>query len=212
MAIGIFGGTFDPVHFGHLRSAEEVRQDFDLEKIFLVPVFVPPHKRGKRIGDADERMAMLKIATKKNPFLRPSDVEIRRGGVSYSIDTVRTLAKKHDELFFVIGIDAFAEIDTWYTYEDLFRETNFIVMVRPGEHGHDCGIDMLPEKVRPLVCQAGTGTLEHISGRKIIFHAVTQLDISSTKIRHYVTKGMSIRYLVPHEVEKFIIEKGLYRQ
>lgn len=212
MAIGIFGGTFDPVHFGHLRSAEEVRQDFGLEKVFLVPVFVPPHKRGDRIGDADERMAMLKIATRRNPFLRPCDAEIRRGGVSYSIDTVRAMARKYDEIFFVVGIDAFAEIDTWHTYEDLFRETSFIVMVRPGERSHDCGVGMLPETVRPLVCQTGAETLEHISGRKIIFHHVTQLDISSTKIRNYINKGASIRYLVPCEVERFIIEKGLYRQ
>jgi nicotinate-nucleotide adenylyltransferase len=210
MAIGIFGGTFDPVHLGHLRVAEEIRERFDLEKVLFIPVNNPPHKQGRRISDGEVRSTMLKIATQGNRFLHLSRMELERGGISYSIETIKELERKTEDLLFIIGVDAFSEIHTWKSYQELFYHANFAVMVRPSEKSAQ-GVESLPEDVRPYVEETKDGHLEHRSGRKIFFCHVTQLDISSTKIRELVRTNRSIRYLVSRGVEKYITERGLYK-
>ncbi len=210
MAIGIFGGTFDPVHIGHLRVAEEIRESFSLERVFFVPAYIPPHKRDKQISGIDQRIEMLKIAIRNNPFLRLSEMEVKRGGISYTIETIETFGKKYGGTFFIIGLDAFLEIQTWHRYRELFSRTNFIIMLRPLDH-EASGLDIVPEAVRGAVERIDESTLQHFSGTRIYLHRVTQLDVSSTKIRDASKNARSIRYLVPDKVERFINQRGLYK-
>jgi len=211
MGIGIFGGTFDPVHLGHLRAAEEIRERFNLEKIYFVPVHIPPHKNHQNITDAKTRLNMLKIAIHGNSFFRLSGIEIKRGGVSYSIDTVQSIKKRYKDLSFIIGVDAFSEIHTWHNYKELFNHTHFIVMV-PLTEEHMATMDLFPEDIRANIKKVNGSTCEHASGNKIHFHPVTRLDISSTKIRELVQDEKSIRYLVPYKIEKFITLTRLYKK
>ncbi len=210
MAIGIFGGTFDPVHIGHLRAAEEIRESFLLERVFFVPAYIPPHKRDQQISGIDERMEMLKIAVRNNPFLRISSIEVKRGGVSYSIETVESFGKKYDSTFFIIGIDAFLEIDTWHRFEELFFRTNFIIMMRPMDRNIS-GFDIFPGEIAGSVRRLDDSTFQHVSGTCIHLRRVTQIDVSSTRIREALKNDQSIRYLVPDKVERFINKRGLYR-
>jgi nicotinate-nucleotide adenylyltransferase len=210
VAIGIFGGTFDPVHIGHLRVAEEIRESFFLDRVYFVPAYIPPHKQDKQISGIDQRVEMLRIAIRNNPFLSLSEMEVRRGGVSYSIETVEAFEKRHDNVFFIIGLDAFLEIHTWRRYMDLFSSTSFIIMLRPLDRTVS-GFDILPEDVRSGVTRIDDSTLQHDSGKRIYLHRVTQLDISSTKIRDALKNDKSIKYLVPDRVERFINKRGLYR-
>ena len=211
MALGIFGGTFDPVHIGHLRAAEEVKEAFGLSQVYLIPGNIPPHKSRPSITGGDLRAGMVRAAVRGTRGLTLSDMEIRRGGISYSIDTVRLLEKRHGEVYFIIGMDAFAELNTWRLYTELFLHTNFIVIVRPTSSGRT-DLTVLPEEVRRSMTTVDDRTLKHVSGKIVIFFRVTQLDISSTQIRRLVQTGRSIRYLVPPAVEKMIHERGLYRE
>lgn len=120
MAIGVFGGTFNPVHMGHLRVAEEIREAFRLETVYFIPSHLPPHKDSGRAAVSGDRLTMLKAAIRGNPFFKVSDLEIKRGGVSYTIETLKKLGSRFDEIYFIIGIDAFMLVDTWYHYEELF--------------------------------------------------------------------------------------------
>ncbi|OPY03438.1 MAG: putative nicotinate-nucleotide adenylyltransferase [Syntrophorhabdus sp. PtaB.Bin047] len=209
MATGVFGGTFNPVHMGHLRVAEEIREDFHLDSVYFIPSHVPPHKEASG-GFPGERLKMLKAAVKGNAFFKVSDMEMRRGGISYTIDTLKSLERRFDDIYFIIGVDAFRQIDTWYHYEELFYHTGFIVMTRPASVPADIP-GMLPEAVRGKLTALGDGVYRHESGKKIHLHPVTKIDISSTKVRDLLRGERSIRYLVPPGVEKIIIEKGLYR-
>ena len=138
-------------------------------------------------------------------FGRPP-VEIRRGGVSYSIDTVKHFARRFGEIYFLMGMDAFSDIGLWKAHQELFSYADFVVMVRPGMR-----LSGLPTSLLGETRQLDASTFEHASGKKIYFHHITQLDISSTRIRGLARMGKSIRYLVPHPVERYIIKKGLYR-
>jgi nicotinate-nucleotide adenylyltransferase len=211
MAIGIFGGTFDPIHMGHLRVAEEIREIFSLEKIYFVPGGIPPHKRRLQITVAGERLRMVKAAVKGNKFFRTSEIETKRSGPSYTIDTLKTFEKRYNELYFLIGIDAFSQINTWHLYYELFYHTNFIVMTRPSGKKQTIP-EMLPVDVRKEIKKSDDTECVHKSGRKIYLHDITQIDISSTKIKEVLKKGRSIRYLVPASVEKIITERGLYNR
>jgi nicotinate-nucleotide adenylyltransferase len=209
MAIGIFGGTFDPIHMGHLRVAEEIREIFSLENIYFVPGGIPPHKRRRRTTAAEERLRMLKAAVKGNRFFRVSEIETKRSGPSYTIDTLKAFEKRFDELYFLIGIDAFSQIDTWHLYQELFYHTNFVVMTRPSGKKQTIP-EMLPVDVQREIKKSNDTMCMHKSGKKIYLHDITQIDISSTKIKELLKRHRSIRYLVPASVEKIIAERGLY--
>ena len=211
MAIGIFGGTFDPIHMGHLRVAEEIREIFLLEKIYFVPGGIPPHKRRQGITSAEERLQMVKTALKGNKFFRASEIETKRSGPSYTIDTLKAFEKRFNELYFLIGIDAFSQIDTWHLYQELFYHTNFIVMTRPSGKKQSI-LEMLPNDVRKDIRKSNDALCAHRSGRKIYLRDITQIDISSTKIKELLKRDRSIRYLVPASVEKIITERGLYNR
>jgi len=208
--VGLFGGSFDPVHLGHLRVAEEVRGHLDLESVFFIPTAVQPLKRAAAILSADERLRMIRMSIRGNPYFRASDIEIKRGGISYSIDTVRAYARRFDDVYFLVGVDAFSEIDLWKDWTELFRYTNFAVMMRPKHRTADL-LMVLPKGVQPDVRRIDGSTYEHASGKRLHLFEITQLDISSTNIRSLVRQGRSIRYLVPDSVERFIKEKGLYK-
>ena len=209
MAIGLFGGTFDPIHTGHLRVAEEIREGFSLESIYFIPGGIPPHKRRRTIALADERLHMVKAAIRGNRLFRVSEIETKRSGPSYTIDTLKRFRKRFDELYFLIGIDAFSEIDTWHCYRELFYHTNFIVMTRPIGKKQPVP-EMLPLVVKKDVKKVNDTTFIHKSGKKIYFHDITQIDISSTKVKELLKQNRSIRYLVPDAVERIINERRLY--
>lgn len=208
--VGLFGGSFDPVHIGHLRVAEEVRGHLGLEKVLFIPTAVQPLKRGATAIAADERLHMIRMSIRGNHFFAASDIEVKRGGISYSIDTVKSFARRFDDLYFLIGVDAFSEIDLWKDYRELFRYTNFAVMARPNHKTTDL-MKMLPKDIGQEVKRINSFAYEHASGKRLFLFEITQLDISSRNIRFLVKQGRSIRYLVPDSVERFIRQKGLYR-
>jgi nicotinate-nucleotide adenylyltransferase len=142
MRLGILGGTFDPVHYGHLRIAEEACEELGLQKVLLIPGASPPHKVKKAVSPFDDRFTMTSMAAEGSPFLEAIDLEGRRQGFSYSIDTLRELHRIYGpglELFFLIGMDAFQEIKSWERYKELFKETDFVVIKRPGFPGEALG-------------------------------------------------------------------------
>ncbi len=212
LRLGILGGTFDPIHFGHLRAAEEVLEALELEKIYLIPAALPPHKDRNPITPFQHRLAMTRLAVKKAPDLEAMDLEGRRQGLSFSIETLREfreLFKTNLELFFILGTDAFMEIKTWKEYQRLFHYAHFVVIKRPGVES---------EELEPFLLSLGVGFKRGDkgndfvipSGNVLVYKEVTFMDISSTQIRGMVAAGKSIRFLVPKSVRSYIMEKGLY--
>ncbi|HXV78669.1 MAG TPA: nicotinate-nucleotide adenylyltransferase [Candidatus Binatia bacterium] len=214
MRIGLFGGTFDPIHWGHLRSAEEVSETFGLDHVLFVPASIPPHKRGQTTTPARHRLAMVRLAVARNPRFKVSTVEIARPGVSYSIDTVRYFAakqRKGDSLFFIIGLDAFREIGSWRDFADIFPLCDFIVTSRPGSKDSD-PLRGTGVAVKKLFCyDPRRKNYRHRSGTRVFFIRLTDIGISASGIRRRIKDGKSIRYLVPLGVENYIKRQGLYR-
>jgi len=214
MKIGLFGGTFDPIHWGHLRSAEEVSETFGLDRVLFIPASIPPHKRGQTTTPARDRLELVRLAVAKNPRFSVSTVEILRPGVSYTLDTLRHFAGKKregDSLFFIIGLDAFREIGTWKDFAAIFPLCNFIVTSRPGSKERN-PLRGTGVAVKKLFCyDFKRKNYRHHSGTRIFFTELTDIAISASEIRELVRKGKSIRYLVPSEVEKYIKQRGLYR-
>jgi nicotinate-nucleotide adenylyltransferase len=221
MRVGLFGGTFNPIHFGHLRAALEVKEGFGLDQVFLIPAAVPPHKGRTGVAAAEDRLRMIELAVEGDPGLMVSDVEIKRSGPSFTIDTVRyfrqSLAADTD-LFLVMGLDAFLEIDTWKSFRDLLALVPVIVLSRPdaagcsGDRDEQIVQDFIRSKLSPdgTVCEGPAGC--KAPGLELItVFQVTALDISSTRVRERVREGRSIRYLVPSNVRQHITSKGLYR-
>jgi nicotinate-nucleotide adenylyltransferase len=210
--IGLFGGTFNPIHLGHLRGAEQIREAFGLQEVVFIPAALPPHKVTEKIIEAQHRLVMVKRAIRKNPYFSASDVELRRSGKSYSIDTIRYFREGYQRslFFFILGSDAFIEIETWKEYQHLFSLCNFIVMTRPGFQKASSPLPGSLISVFRYNQEAGAWI--HSSGFKLFFKEITFLDISSTKIRELIEKGESVRYLVPAEVEAYIQKNGLYQK
>ena len=194
MRIGIFGGTFDPIHAGHLLIAETARSDCTLDKILFIPAADPPHKDFESVSSAELRLMMVRAAVAENPFFEAVDVEIQRGGVSYTIDTVRTLKQLNQwggaELFLIIGGDSLVDLNSWKDPEGLMEEIQILVAGRPGFNLQD-----VEERYR-----TGTRLLD-----------TPLMAISASTIRQRVREGRSIRYWVPDSVADFIEQEGLYR-
>ena len=207
----MFGGTFNPIHFGHLRGAEEIRGAFGLQKVIFIPVAIPPHKAAEGVVEARHRLKMVRLATSANPGFVVSDLELSRPGKSYSIDTLHYFRERHgDCLSFILGGDAFMEIETWKEFQNLFSLCNFIVMTRPG---FERTTSELPEILAPSFrYDPEVNGFVHVSGHKLYFKEITYLDISSTRIRDLIGKGDSVSYLIPFEVESYIRAHGLYRK
>ncbi len=195
--IGIMGGTFDPIHYGHLLAAEEARFRFSMNKVIFVPCGIPPHKKSYAVTPAEHRYAMTVLATASNPRFVVSRIEIDRPGPSYAVDTLRAFRQmfgEGGELFFITGVDAVLEILTWKDKGELVRLCRFIAVTRPGYDVRQLS-DRLPsdylERIIPLV--------------------IPGMDVSSTLIRQRVRAGEPIRYLTPDAVCDYIVKHGLYK-
>jgi nicotinate-nucleotide adenylyltransferase len=215
MKLGIFGGTFDPIHWGHLRSAEEVSETFGLDRVYFIPASIPPHKRGQTRTPARDRLNMVRLAVARNPRFAVSTTELTRPGVSYSVDTIRSFAKKlqkGDSLHFIIGLDAFREIGTWKDFREIFSLCNFIVTSRPGSKEND-PLKGTGVAVKKLFCyDFKRRNYRHESGNRVNFIELTDIAISASEIRGLVKRRKSIRYLLPSSVERYIKRRGLYDQ
>lgn len=222
---GIFGGTFDPIHLGHLRSAEEIRERLELSAALFVPAARPPHKETDQIIDPSHRLRMTELATAENKYFEVCSLEIDRPGPSYSIDTIRKLQEERGEgtgLYFILGADAFMEIHTWKNVPGLFQSTHFVVTSRPGYPIQEL-LHNLEKTVTPqwpaLKFQSGYNSVFGVetiqaenSEKSVLLIPITHLDISATDIRNRVKSGGSIRYLVPESVERYISQHSLYRE
>ncbi len=208
--VGLFGGTFNPIHIGHLRGAEEICNSFGLEKVLFVPAAIPPHKTAEGLMDARHRLEMVRLATASNPHFSTSDIELGRRGKSFSVDTIRyLLAHMKNPLFFILGKDAFKEIETWKDYTLLFSLCNFIVTIRSGVQATPP--QGLPAGLSPVFrYDRDARAWVHESGHTLHFHGIRNLDISSTAIRRLVAEEGSVKYLVPSEVEAYIFKHRLY--
>ncbi|MCL6634489.1 MAG: nicotinate-nucleotide adenylyltransferase [Peptococcaceae bacterium] len=199
MGLGVMGGTFDPVHYGHLVTAEGARYEFGLEKVIFVPAGQPPHKPGRVITGPGHRFAMTRLAVQSNPFFEASSLEVERPGPSYTIDTIVNIARLHPgrEIFFITGADAVLEILTWKNVVELLLRCRFISATRPGYR-----LDGLWERLDGLPDECK---------KSINFMEVPALAISSTDIRMRVRDGRPIKYLLPEPVEEYIFQNGLYK-
>jgi nicotinate-nucleotide adenylyltransferase len=208
--IGLFGGTFDPIHLGHLRCAQEVKETFALSQVIFILAATPPHKLDRPIISMRHRWNMVSTAIMDNPCFALSDVEIRREGTSYSIETISYYHRhltEGERLFFIVGADAFCEIETWKDYPQLFTACDFIVISRPNFDPLQASV-LTSEGFK----EEGPGDrFLHPSGHSLYLLRVTPIGISSTSIRRAVREGRSIAYLVPKEVENYIAQEGLYR-
>lgn len=212
--VGILGGTFDPVHNGHLAIAEAVRQPLALSSILFVPAFLPPHKPTYAISAFAHRAAMLELAVAGHPGFFVSRLEAEREGVSYSIDTLRTLRQtlgQEVHLFFITGMDAFAEIHTWKASRELLDHASFVVVGRPDHCQHSCGQTVATnfpgyafvESLGSWQGEPGQGAIHPV--------AMAPVQVSSTGIREAIRQGRSVRDFVPTAVAEYIEAHGLYR-
>jgi nicotinate-nucleotide adenylyltransferase len=200
--LGIFGGTFNPVHLGHMIMAQDAMEAFDLSKVLFMPCARPPHKPDAALAPAHHRFAMLEAAIEGDLRFEVSDMELQRGGTSYTIDTLRAMRAEHPgvELFFIIGADSLGELHLWREIEALLALCRIVTMARPG--------------VKPEALQANAINLrdpwpEQIQADIRVGHLV---EVSSTDIRYRAAEGMAIRYLVPPAVDMYIAEHSLYRR
>lgn len=212
--VGILGGTFDPVHNGHLAVAEAVRQGMALSSILFVPAFLPPHKPTCAISAFQHRAAMLELAVADRPGCSVSRLEAKREGPSYSIDTLRTLAPglgKDARLFFIIGMDAFAEVFAWKEHGKLLDHASFVVVGRPDQCKQSCGQTVAADFPGYAFVEA-LGSWQGKPGQGAIHPvAMPPVQVSSTEIREAVRQGRAISSLVPAVVADYIKAQGLYR-
>lgn len=199
--IGIIGGSFDPVHMGHLIIAQDALERLELSEVVFIPAAVPPHKQHLQQAESDHRLNMLKLSLEADLRFSVSDIEIARGGVSYSIDTVQSLKAERPgvEWVMIIGADTLVDLHTWYKIDELLDLCDVASFLRPGEGS----VADISDKI-----QLSKPCKEKLLNNLIEAHLI---EISSTEIRMRVAEGLGIRYLVPPEVEMYIYEHGLYR-
>lgn len=198
MRVGVFGGTFDPIHIGHLVSAEEARVELELERVVFVPARLPPHKLDHIVSPAEHRLAMVELAIASNPHFTVSRVDIDRSGPSYTVDTIELLRSEWGpgvEIYFIMGSDSLLDILTWHNPRQLIRLCHFAVVSRPGYQVNPDELDTL---------------LPGLASRVQMLN-VPELDISSTDIQRRVREGLSIKYQVPEAVEDYIYQHLLYQ-
>jgi nicotinate-nucleotide adenylyltransferase len=213
--IGLFGGTFDPIHLGHLRAAAEVRRRTGIDRILFIPSFLPPHKAAVWTAPAADRLRMVELAVRRRAGFEASPIEVEAGGKSYSIRTLRRVRRlrPRSRIFFIVGVDAFLDIGTWRAYKKVLAECTFIVTGRPG-------FDL--ERARGVLggrLRRSIGTLEEagdLAGRvppriRVILTPIRALDVSSTAVRDRVRRGLPLEGLVPRAVAAYIRARQLYR-
>ena len=198
--IGVYGGTFDPVHNGHVSLAIDAVDMVSLDAVIFMPVYIQPFKQGKKLADGTDRLRMLELAAEDHPTLAVSDYEMKSEGVSYTYKTLRMLKdvyEEEDKIFFLCGTDSFLKIETWMNAEELLDSYSYIVGTRPGYKEEE-----LKETIERIRADHGTEIVK-IKNR--------QVDVSSTLIRERAAGGLSVTGLVPEKVERYIVENGLYK-
>ena len=204
--IGVFGGTFDPIHFGHLRVAHEVWEDLGMERIHFIPAKVPPH-RPQPLAGSEDRLAMVRRALEGEPGFVLDTRELDREGVSYMADTLDSLQADYpnDSLCLILGMDAFNGFTRWHEWQRILETAHLVVTGRPGSRPQGEAAELLAER------EAGSveGLAAETSGR-ILFHGVTQLEISATDIRERVRQGRDPRFLLPRGVIRYLEDNELY--
>lgn len=196
---GIMGGTFNPIHYGHLLMCEGIREEFCMGKIIFVPAKIPPHKDNAKITEAQDRFRMVELAIADNPFFIASDIEMKRNGSSYTVDTLRALKENtehEDKPALIVGADSLIQFETWREYREIFKMAVIVVASRP-----DTEEDILENYIIKFKKQYGANILKY-SGKA--------MDYSSTEIRKRVKMGLSIKYQLPPEVEEYVLKNGLY--
>lgn len=221
MKIGLFGGTFNPIHFGHLRAALEVKEGFGLDQVVFIPAALPPHKHPGALAAAADRVKMIELALAASPGFAVSDVELQRTGPSFTIDTLRhfrATSPPEARIHLVMGLDAFLEIDTWRSFRELLALVPVIVLTRPAAPGTDLGRERetLERYIRSALAPdvapgRAPGAFEAHGIEPVTLFPVTALDIASRRIRRIVAAGGSPQYLLPAAVWRFIQSEGLYR-
>lgn len=196
--IGIFGGTFDPVHTAHLHMARCALEQAELDKVIFVPNGTPPHKSNSGITSGEHRYNMLVLATEDNPRFEVSDYELTKGGLCYTVDTMRYFRSEnpHDEFWFILGADSLDYLHKWYDGANLIRENRFLVAVRDFRQGYDI--------------QDNIGRISEMGGRVELVH-MSPMDISATDIRDLVSSGDEIGSMTHPKVEQYIRDKELYK-
>lgn len=194
MIVGLFGGTFDPIHVAHLRLAEEAREEFRLERVVFLPAAIPPHKAGWKISPFQDRFEMTRLAIQGNPAFEASDLEAVRSGASFSVDTVKGMKALYPDMAFLMGADQLLEIRTWKDPRELFSLCRVIVFDRPGFDLAD--LEQMGPEVRAL---------NYLKARTGLY------PVSSSDIRGRVRAGKSVRYLVPEAVHEYLWSHGLYQ-
>jgi nicotinate-nucleotide adenylyltransferase len=189
--VGIFGGTFDPIHLGHLITAQSVKEIRELEKIIFIPAFISPHKSDIKTSSPEDRLKMIKLAIKNIPFFDYSDMEIKMGGVSYTIDTLRELKKQYEKLEFIIGYDNIFSFHTWKDPDEILKLSTIIVLKRKSSHAPP---------------------FQDKYYRQAVFVETRGIEISATDIRERVKHGMPINFLVPPTVMEYIYNQKLYNE
>lgn len=200
MDIGVFGGTFDPIHFGHLTVAEEVRVKLGIDRLLFVPAGQPWLKANRPVSPAEHRLEMLSLAITENRHFTISTIEVDRPGPSYAVDTITALKRYLGDavnIFFLLGSDALAELPQWKEPSRLVQMCQLVAFNRPG--ASPFSLELLESAI--------PGISDHVS-----FVEVSQIDISATRIRNLVAQGISLRQLVPQAVERYILEKKLYTE
>lgn len=198
--VGIMGGTFDPIHYGHLIAAQAAKTHFNLDKVIFTPTGKPPHKKGYTVTPAEDRYSMTMLATNDNPFFKVSRMEIERPGLTYTVDTLEQFYEMMGDdtkLYFISGADAVLDILTWKDVERVLGYFTFIAATRPGYP-----IERLNKQLSQL---------RQMYGGQVHPMEVTGMDISSTEIRKRVKSGLSIKYLLPESVKTYIKKSGLYK-
>jgi nicotinate-nucleotide adenylyltransferase len=213
--IGLFGGTFNPIHLGHLRAAEEVREAEALDEVRFIPAALPPHKEAAGLATAGDRLRMAELAVAGVPSFRVYDIELERPGPSYSVDTLRAVRAEVGaarRLVFIVGVDAFREFHTWKEHAAIFALADIVVVTRP-PWPERLSYDEIPLAARrSFRYDPVSEAFRHESGHVLTLQHITALDISAATIRQRVATGRSIRFLVPSAVEAHIAERGLYRR
>lgn len=228
MKIGIFGGTFNPIHQGHLAIAEEVLKSVGLDWVLLIPAGRPPHKKERKVLPAKHRMEMARLAVQGHKKIEASDLEIARGGKSYTIETVKALERnypKGTEFYLILGLDAFLEFPTWRSPKELTTRCHIVVVSRPGYRFSDLSrLDFPgrpdPERLNELdagrrvrldlpLAAVGHGLS---AGNRLILIRVPAHDVSATQIRDHLSGGKRLKNLLPPLVESYIMNHSLYRR
>ncbi len=223
MHIALFGGSFDPIHCGHITAATRLIERCGMDRVVIIPAALPPHKRGRQIASFSDRRAMIELAIHAHPDLVLCDIEGRREGPSYTIDTIESLLafyRPDDVLHLVMGSDAFIELDTWKDWERILTSISLLVIQRPrNDQPSETQCDRTIHFLQQVLQYSGPESEEpsavpvwvHTHRLPIRIVEIDALPVSSSEIRRLLRSGSSIQGLVPTAVESYIVERGLYR-